>query len=537
MESLRHSESLPEKKSTYRRIAGILFTVLFLISFGFQMQSGAWRSDFGGHADEAAHVVTSLMVRDYLAGGFLETPHPMRYAESYYERFPKVAIGHYPPGFYLVASVGLLPFRSGGTFLVLMNLLNAGAGLLLYWFGRRMLRHDGQAAMIAFLYVALPQTRTYTAIVMADLLLVVLSLLAALSFLRFLQSGRARDSLLFGLWAAGAILTKGSGVGLALLPPFALLFSGKWRLLFAPGLWLAPVPVLLFALPWILFTMGITGEGMQESGLTEWVQSAVPFYGQAMVREVGWVGLAALAGAALLGGYRRVFRKNAASDGEAVLWSLLICGLVIALVVPAGLDNRYLMPVIPSVLLLGATNLRSLFPARNGKWQSLVVVLFAIVVLGETARPVQKLYTGASEAVRVVVGHESAEGGSGAPVRILVVSNATGEGAITAAAALALELPGLRVARGSKVLSSSDWLGRGYRVAFQTAEELFALLRNEGIGYIVIDEPIANSPEHWGRIKECLETTTDARVVWMGAVPSWRRTENRPFDVYRIKAD
>jgi hypothetical protein len=137
----------------------------------------------------------------------------------------------------------------------------------------------------------------------------------------------------------------------------------------------------------------------------------------------------------------------------------------------------------------------------------------------------------------VVVGHESAEGGSGAPVRILVVSNATGEGAITAAAALALELPGLRVARGSKVLSSSDWLGRGYRVAFQTAEELFALLRNEGIGYIVIDEPIANSPEHWGRIKECLETTTDARVVWMGAVPSWRRTENRPFDVYRIKAD
>ena len=132
------------------------------------MQSGAWRSDFGGHADEPAHVVTSLMVRDYLAGGFLETWHPMRYAEAYYERFPKVALGHYPPGFYLVASAGLIPFRSGSTLLVLMNCLSAGAGLLVWWFGRRLLAHDGPAIAIAVLYVLLPQTRTDTAIIMAS---------------------------------------------------------------------------------------------------------------------------------------------------------------------------------------------------------------------------------------------------------------------------------------------------------------------------------------------------------------------------------
>jgi hypothetical protein len=533
-ESSIHKDPLREKSSADLGISLLVFAGLFLFSLAFQIHSGAWRSDFGGHADEAAHVVTSLMVRDYLAGGFLEAPHPMRYAEDYYDRFPRVAIGHYPPGFYLFNSMGLLPFRTGGALLLLMNVLSAGAGLLVFLFGRRLLFHHAEAVTIAALYVALPQTRTYTSLIMADLLLVVLSLMASLALLKFLQSGRARDALFFGVWAAGAILTKGSGVGLALLPPLALLFAGKGGLLFSRALWLAPVPVILFALPWMLFTMGITSEGMQDSGISDWVKLTVPFYGQAMVREVGWAGLAVIAGAAVLSGFRGVFRRSAASDGEAVLWALLLCGLAIPLLVPSGLDNRYLMPVIPSILLLGSAGLRALGRFPMGKWQPLVIVLFAFIVLAESARPVLKLYTGASETIRLVIGLETAKEKSGDLLQLLVVSNAAGEGAIIAAAALEPDFPGLQVVRGSKFLASSDWMGRGYQVAFQTPAELTELLRDKGIRYVVIDEPGEDAPEHWVRVNEWVKTNTDFRLFWKGEVPSWRRTESRSFKVYGI---
>ena len=498
------------------------------------MQSGAWRSDFGGHADEPAHVVTSLMVRDYLAGGFLETWHPMRYAEAYYERFPKVALGHYPPGFYLVASAGLIPLRSGSTLLVLMNFLSAGAGLLLWWFGRRLFAHDGPAIAIACLYVLLPQTRTYTAIVMADLLLVILGLLAARSFLLFLRSESARDSLFFGIWAAGAILTKGSGVGLALFPLFALLLSGKWRLFLSPRLWLAPIPVLVLALPWMYLTMGITGEGMQESRIFDWFKAALPFYGKAAVSELGWSGLGALGVAAGLGGFRIVSKRLPLPDAEAVLWALLASGVLLPLLVPAGLDNRYLMPVIPAVLLLGAAPIRRLAGQKSAAVGALFITLFAMIVIGETFRPVQKLYTGATSAVNGIL-EQSGQGRPGnVPLRLLVVSNPTGEGALIAAAALTAP-HSLSVARGTKMLSSSDWVGRDYRTRFETPQELMEILGKARVDYLVIDPPPAALPAtHWETVSGWLEEG-QLSLPLVRSVPSWRRQLESRFSIYRVE--
>lgn len=498
------------------------------------MQSGAWRSDFGGHADEPAHVVTSLMVRDYLAGGFLETWHPMRYAEAYYERFPKVALGHYPPGFYLVASAGLIPFRSGSTLLVLMNCLSAGAGLLVWWFGRRLLAHDGPAIAIAFLYVLLPQTRTYTAIIMADLLLVIFGLLAARSFLMFLRSESARDSLFFGIAAAGAILTKGSGVGLALFPLFALLLSGKWRLFLCPRLWLAPIPVLVLALPWMFLTMGITGEGMQESGVFDWFNAALPFYGEAAVYELGWSGLVALAVAAGLGGFRIVSKRLPLRDAEAVLWALLACGVLPPLLVPAGLDNRYLMPVIPAILLLGAAPISRLAGLKSAAVGALFITFFAMIVIGETFRPVQKRYTGATSAVKFIL-EESGQGLPGnAPLRVLAVSNPTGEGAIIAAAALTAP-HSFSLARGSKMLSTSDWMGRGYHSAFETPQELTEILAKARVDYLVIDPPPVDlTAPHWETVSGWLEEG-QLSFPLVRSVPSWRRQLESRFSIYRVE--
>jgi hypothetical protein len=57
-------------------------TAAFVLSLGFvvllQAAAGAYRSGFGGHPDEAAHLITALMVRDFLAG--LDYRHPWDFA-------------------------------------------------------------------------------------------------------------------------------------------------------------------------------------------------------------------------------------------------------------------------------------------------------------------------------------------------------------------------------------------------------------------------------------------------------------------------
>ena len=119
---------MPEKTLPSFRFSCLVFLALFLLSLMLQLHSGAWQSDFGAHADEGAHVVTSLMVRDYLAGGWQEEVHPLKYAQLYYDQFPKVAIGHYPPGFYGLASLPLLLSRCSVSLLLFMAALSAGVG-------------------------------------------------------------------------------------------------------------------------------------------------------------------------------------------------------------------------------------------------------------------------------------------------------------------------------------------------------------------------------------------------------------------------
>lgn len=510
-----------------------LFAGYFAVSLLFQISSGTWGSDFGGHSDEASHVVTSLMVRDYLAGGFLETPHPMRFAEDYYGRFPKVAIGHYPPGFYLLAAIFLLPFRAAQTFLVLLNLIGAATAVVIAGLGRRATGNAGIGAILGLLWLVLPQTRTYTAIVMADLLVVLFGLLAAGAFASFLEGRWRRDSLWFGLWAACAILTKGSAVGLALLPPVALLLSGRWRTVLDPRLWIAPVPVLLLALPWMVLTAGITGEGMQESSAMDWFKAALPYYGEALVIELGWVLIMGLSFGVAVTVKAGLSRRATMDPVEAVLWGLVSGGMVVPLLVPAGLDHRYLMPLVPCLILLAGAGVARSVAARPKRFRVVLVLVFSLVVVAETFRPVRKIYEGAGEAVRVVL--KDAAGAGTSPRRLLAVSNARGEGALIAAAAL--QAPDrLKTERGYKLLSKSDWLGRGYEIAFEGPAEFLALLDEGSIQYVVIDPAYGDAiQEHWIKAMDTLNAGLEERVVRFAEVPARRRDLTGSFTVYRIE--
>ncbi|MFT4548827.1 MAG: hypothetical protein ACI9MB_002780, partial [Verrucomicrobiales bacterium] len=358
----------PERASRSRAIIVTLATTiaLFVVTLLLQIQSGAYDSEFGAHADEPAHVVTGMMVRDYLAGGLLKGTSPMKFAREYYERYPKVALGHYPPVFYVIEGVWLIPARNPAAVLALMALMCTVAALLTW----KVARNHGMPAALALipaaLFIADPLVRTYTAIVMSDLLLVIFCLLATDAWRRFLGSTSKRDAIAFGLWAAIAILTKGSALFLALLPPLSIALSSKWGLLKSRALWLAPIPVILFAMPWMLATRHITAEGMSDTPLLEYIGEAAPFFAKHLVSEFGWMAtllLVAVCIATLMRAFRRIPVDDSTVCHVAVVVGLL--GFYIA--IPSGLDARYFLPMIPSlfVLIIGIARLTATYLAKK----------------------------------------------------------------------------------------------------------------------------------------------------------------------------
>lgn len=483
-----------------------VFGGLFAIVIVFQIASGTWGSDFGKHADEGAHVVTSLMVRDYLAGGFLEQWHPMRYAESYYDQFPKVALGHYPPGFYLVAALVLLPIREPWVFLMLLAALAAFVGSQTWRLGRSANLPNSCSMAAAVLACVLPLTRSYTAIVMADLLLVGFSLLALEAWVRFRERPAYRWSILFGCWAAAAMLTKGSALALGLLPPFAILLGGRWDLLRNPRLWVAVIPVAVFAFPWYWLTREITAEGMQEQGVVDYFREATGFYVSGLATEMSWLVL----GLILVGGaiaMVRLIRMRSAPGGCGPDFvAFCLGGFLLICAVPTGLDHRYLLPLIPVLLLIAVGLLSKVMVARGPRWVLGGMSLFVIGVVLLTWRTSEKRYTGAKEAVATVL-HENRSSESGDLANVLVVSNAGGEGALTAAAAFQGKGQ-LRVLRGTKILATSDWMGRGYQSHAGSRNEFSKLLRKEEVKFLILEHPDRSSdvPPHRMQATEYLST-------------------------------
>lgn len=230
------------KRRNWKR--GIIAMALFMaVTAGWQIQTGAYKSEFGGHPDEAAHYVTGLMIRDYMVDGIPQ--HPMRFAENYYDHYPKVALGNWPPFFYVAQSAWTIPFGvSRSSLMIFMALLTAGTAFLLFNEIRK--RTDLVTAHLAgIIYCSLPVVQKYASHVMTEALLALLATLSICLYSRYATSGQVRYSIAFGLVASCAILTKGSGMFLAFVPIAVVLGCRRFELLKRPGFWAAAVIVAL----------------------------------------------------------------------------------------------------------------------------------------------------------------------------------------------------------------------------------------------------------------------------------------------------
>ena len=498
MESLTITPPPNERAGApFSRVAmAVLILVLWGLATLLQVRNGVYASDVGADPDEPAHVVTSLMMRDYLTTGLLHGEHPMHFAQRYYDHFPKVAIGHYPPGFYLVAGAWLLPWASNTSLMILMGLLTALLGATTAWLAVRCRLPRGVAVVAGAWVVLLPLTQKQSMLVMSDLLLATGCLLAIQAFAAFMDRPAAGRALLFGLFAAASILTKASAVALALIPVAGIVALGRWSLLWNWRLWLAPVPVVATALPWTLLTMHITEEGMQNKSVAEYFPEAVQFYTAAFGYTFGPV---LLAGAlvALIAGLRSWWRGGPERCTLAVLLAVWVpCLLALYLVSPTGTSARYLLPMVPSLVIAAVwafAQVQRLWKHRAAGVVACVLAALASVLLLEKVPPKQTQGFGliAGELTR------RAQGG-----RVLVSSDARGEGGLIAE--LALRSPRRvdspwTVVRASKFAASSNWTGSGYQLAFADVAQLNTAMLKDGIDWVVVDRDVPSyylAPHH-----------------------------------------
>ncbi|MEJ7607570.1 MAG: glycosyltransferase family 39 protein [Bryobacteraceae bacterium] len=310
----------------------------------------AYSGDLAGE-DEAAHYVTGLMVRTYLVSG--QWLQPMQFARAYYEAYPKVALGHWPPAFYLIQALWTLIFSAWReSILLLMAVLAASCATLVQRLFSPLI---GSVAATAagLLFLGVPIVRYLSSTVMAELLVLAWTLLALTAYAKYLETERARDSLLFGVFAAMAILTKVNGLALALVPPISILLARKTRLLRRFSFWAPLALVAVSCTPWYLFTLQTAKEGWQGSTSPKFLLATVTLFNLGVIQQqVGTIILAL----AVLGCYAAVVRfvvmRRATEPRWAVAAATLVATLVFHSLIAPVRDPRHLLPAILMTIFL-----------------------------------------------------------------------------------------------------------------------------------------------------------------------------------------
>ena len=493
------------RASTALRYAAV-FLGLFGMSVALQFAAGAYVDEFSGHPDEPAHYVTGLMVRDYIAAGF--PPHPFKFAEEFYLHYPKMAMGHWPPLFYILQAAWMLIFsESHASVIALMAALAAALAFTVYI----VLRNEygwkaGLAAAAALL--ALPLVQQFDGMVMTEIPVALFCLWACLFFGRYLETASWRDAAGFGAMASLAIMTKGSALALALAPPVALALSRRWKLLKRPATWLAAAIVGLLCGPWYLLTLRMAENGWTSKFSAGFVMEAALFNTGRMITMVG----PPLAALAVLGAHA----KARLGGMWSALAALIASVWVFQSLVPASIDERHLLTAAPALVILAAAGTEWLarrvplqFPYKSGALAAVAGLLFAATSFTVPRASDRALGPVAALLTRPDLRNDV----------ILVSSQYDGEGIVIAQMAEHEQRPGHIILRASKVLAESTWEGTHYKTLYRTPAEVLKFLDSVPVGVIVLDNtPGLKDHPHHRQLQEVIRENP-ARFRLLGSFP------------------
>jgi len=421
---------------------------------GVQYAGGAYTAEFTGHPDEPGQFVSALMVYDYLS----TLPRDIvDWATQYYLHYPKVAIGHWPPGYHLLCAFWWLLTGPSRTTALLLQCLTGGIALiLLYRLAWPVLPRSVTTAMIAFL-IGTPMFQRALGQTMADMLCFFWGVVFMQGCITLVQGTGRAPYLLLTVSFLGAALTKGTAACLAPVPFVALALKGE-RVRIPRAAWSAGLIAIGCAAGLYL----AMGDVMKWGGMT----MSMPWRVGEIRKIAGWgaLGLAAFG----LG-------KEPAA---LVAGSLAASTLVVSFFVRAMTDVRHWMIAMPAIFLLcGLAVVR-----HRPRWIVTVLLLAAIGTFP------YGFYRQTSSGITVLSDRIAK------PARMLVSSSRNDEGPWIAVISARESRPGSTIMRASKVLSQDGWNGENYRLLTSDERAVARRLDELAVNFVVLDSPTAARP-------------------------------------------
>jgi hypothetical protein len=477
----------PLSRKSWNRSEAGLIAITGVLLIALQWIGSAWTAEFDGYPDEAAQFVSGQMVRQFLVD--LPLRNPVAWAGQYELHYPKVAVGHWPPGYYAAEAFWSLVFGpsriSAMSFQWALGLAVAAGICSLARSRLPWLVTCG----IVILTVATPEFQRGLEQTMAELACLLCGVLFLHAMVRMLESPGPRTFLTVSLAIVAAILTKGTGGCLTPVPLFAWIADGR-RIRIPSGKVLAAVltagALCLVAYP---------GAGaMVESGGMNFVLG----WPVANIGKVAGWGFLVLA---LFGVRRRPLPLAAAST--------IVGALVFSFFVRAMNEPRHWIIVLPPILFLAGEAVAAA-PRRTAPLLLVALLLFP-----------WSLYRQRTAGYRDLFRHLPL------PSRILISSGrgAEGEGACVAEVVI-LDRPFASfVMRGGKVLAESGWNGDNYRLLVSDRAGVARRLDELAVAEVILDTPGATAPPHHVLLRETLESNDSwQRCGESGNLKTWCRT-------------
>lgn len=442
--------------------------------------------------DESAHYVNTLFIADWLRAG---CPSPMPFARDFYAHFPKLSIGHWPPGWYALLAPVFAVVRPSPFGAAILSAFAAGLpALLIVWALDRVgARRWGIVA--AFAYLLLPLVSNEARYFRIDQPVALVAGLAAIAWFRATERPGLWRYLLFGALAAFATLTKGNGALAVLIPALDILMARRWRQLADWRLWVAAMATLLVVAPWYYVSFRISAGGFNYAPGPAYAWLSLKTDGAALYETMGLVGLLAALFGAVAGWQEPLFRPIVRLSIAVILATLLFQAAI-----PVALEDRYALPAIPWLVVLIAIG-----PLAAAERNPIGAIVPTIVILAALVPCAVKL---ADQPPKPDIGAPAiAAKMQAAPGIWLIDGRAGGEGAIIAEAAYADDgRRAIWAARASQWLSTSDFMGRGYRPSVHSPAEARAVLDRLGVrGVVSIAEKGQLAYPHSAVLREAVE--------------------------------
>jgi dolichyl-phosphate-mannose-protein mannosyltransferase len=506
-------------------VVGLIFAVYFAVALYLQVQTGTFSQGLSSQSDEPAHYVTGLMIRDYVVSGFPGTP--LSYAREYYDHYPKVAFGAWPPLFHIVEGGWMLVFGpSRDSVLVLMAALSACLGLLLFVEVRTHFNVWWAAAGGLYL-VLLPITQRCTYALMPDTLTAIVVFASAAFFQRYLKSPSMRTGLATGVVVGLAFATKPNALALLLVAPLALLFERRWDLLRARSLWLLVSVALVIGFPAELYPYILARERGDSLNNLPAILDTLTMYGRILYSDFG-IGVSVLAVAGFAATVGITIFQGRSKPAWSVYGALLIGYIGFHILMPGPERTRYMLAMVPVIILFafaGADCLARWFRPGSGRvLAGSLLCLLAIVPTASTFSFREKSSLNVTPTVTEILSASLPRGDA-----ILVVSDAIGEGAVVSEFARLEERLGHRILRGSKVLAESNWNGTVFELIYHRPEALAGYLQSVPVKRLIVDRRPGAVPS------KLIEVLDRALILEPAAYVLSSRHNEGAFEVYHLR--